>query len=70
MRLGINGFSGETNDYCVNLNTDAPCLDRRHQQRVWHARGNGKSLPFLEGRLLYTVPALDNREQPVRWVTA
>jgi hypothetical protein len=47
---------------------EARCADAEIAaiNNVYRTLGNDKSPPFLEGRLLYIPPVLDNREQPVR----
>lgn len=67
---GFRQTSRGIDDCCVNLKRGRGDAATATINNVYDsAPGNDKSPPFLEGRLLYTVPALDNREQPVRWVT-
>ena len=71
MRLGVGKLTGEIRGYCVKLKRGRDDAETATINNVYgDSPGNDKSPPFLEGRLLYTVPVLDNREQPVRWVTA
>ena len=70
MCSGLGRLPGEIDDYCVNLKRGRGDAEIATINNVYDiSPGNDKSPPFLKGRLLYTVPALDNREQPVRWVT-